>query len=532
MTGLTGTGTLVRLALRRDRVFLPVAGLSLVTLAAGSASATVGIYPTEASRVKAAEAANATAALRALYGPVYDPTSLGGIAMLKTTAFGALLVALVSMLLVVRHSRAEEESGRLELMSAGVLGRHAPPSAALAVAVGASTVIGAVTAVAVVAAGLPATGSVAFGLTWATAGIAAAAVTGVAVQLAERSRTATGVTVAVLGAAYLLRAAGDSASDGSRTWLSWLSPIGWSQQIRPYGGNRWPVAVLPVLLAVLLVGLAYVLVARRDLGAGLVAARPGPATGAPRLRSPLALAWRLQRSLLAAWAAGFAVLGAVMGSIATDVGGFVDSAESRDLIVKLGGVDGLTDAFLATEFGFLAVIASAYGIQAALRPRSEETELRAEPVLATGVSRARWLGSHVLVALGGSAVLLVVAGTAAGLTNGAQAGDPGAALGRLLGAAVVQVPAVWVLVAIVVALVGRAPRAAATAWGALVVFLLLGELGTLLGLDPAVQGVSPFAHVPRLPGGDYSSAPLLGLLATAALLLTAGFTGFRRRDVG
>jgi ABC-2 type transport system permease protein len=355
-------------------------------------------------------------------------------------------------------------------------------------------------------------------------------VAAVAVQLTERSRTATGITVSVLGAAYLIRAVGD-VGDG-RHWLSWLSPIGWSQQIRPYAGNRWPVAVLPVLLAVVLVGVAHTLVARRDLGAGLMAVRPGPASGASGLRSPLALAWRLQRPLLAAWTAALAVLGAVMGSIASDVGGFLDSAESRDLIVKLGGVHGLTDAFLATEFGFLAVFASAYGIQAALRLRSEETEQRAEPVLATAVSRAAWLGSHVVVALGGTALLLAVAGLSAGLTNGAQTGGLGASVRRLVPAALVQVPAVWVLVSIVVVLVGLAPRAATGAWGALLVFLLIGELGPLLHVAQVVQDVSPFAHVPRLPGGAYSSAPLLGLMATTAVLLASGFIGFRRRDVG
>jgi ABC-2 type transport system permease protein len=526
----TGTGTLVRLALRRDRVFLPVSLVSLVAFAAGSAAATVGLYPTEASRVKAAEAANATPAIRALYGPVYDPTSVGAIAMLKTTAFGALLAALVSALLVVRHTRAEEESGRLELMSAGVLARHAPLTAALLVSVVADVVIGTVTTLAVVAAGLPWAGSVAFGLAWVSAGVVFAAVAAVAVQLTERSRTATGITVSVLGAAYLLRAAGDLGH--GRGWLSWLSPVGWAQQIRPYAGNRWPVAVLPVLLAAVLVALAHALVARRDLGAGLVAARPGPSTATPGLRSPLALAWRLQRPLLLAWTAGFAVLGAVMGSIATDVGGFLDSAESRDLIVKLGGVHGLTDAFLATEFGFLAVFASAYGIQAALRLRSEETEQRAEPVLATAVSRARWLASHVVIALGGSALLLAVAGLTAGVTNGAQAGGLGPAVRRLLPAALVQVPAVWVLVAIVVLLVGLAPRAATAAWGVLVAFLLIGELGPLLHVAQTVQDVSPFAHVPRLPGGEYSSAPLMSLAAAAGVLLVAGFVGFRRRDVG
>jgi ABC-2 type transport system permease protein len=96
----------------------------------------------------------------------------------------------------------------------------------------------------------------------------------------------------------------------------------------------------------------------------------------------------------------------------------------------------------------------------------------------------------------------------------------------------VQVPAVWVLVSIVVVLVGLAPRAATGAWGALLVFLLIGELGPLLHVAQVVQDVSPFAHVPRLPGGAYSSAPLLGLMATTAVLLGSGFIGFRRRDVG
>ena len=202
--------------------------------------------------------------------------------MLKTIAFGALLVALFTSVLVVRHTRAEEDSGRLELMSAAVLGRYAPLAAALAVAVGASVVLGGVTAVALIATGLPVAGSVAFGLTWACAGTAFAAVAAVAAQLTDRARTATGSAVAVLGCAYLLRAIGDSA--GGATWVSWLSPIGWAQQIRPYGGNRWVVAALPLTFAAVLVGVAVLLTDRRDLGAGLLPARPGAASAAPGLR--------------------------------------------------------------------------------------------------------------------------------------------------------------------------------------------------------------------------------------------------------
>jgi len=178
------------------------------------------------------------------------------------------------------------------------------------------------------------------------------------------------------------------------------------------------------------------------------------------------------------------------------------------------------------------VLASAYGIQAAARLRSEEVAQRAEPLLATGVTRSRWLASHVLIALAGCALLLTITGCAAGLALAAQGGSPGAGFGALLGAALVQVPAAWVLTCIAVAVFGVAPRAVVAAWGALVAFLLLGEFGTVLGLAPAVQDLSPYAHVPPLPGGDFSATPVVGLSVVAAALLAAGVAGFRRRDIG
>ncbi|MEO6090058.1 MAG: ABC transporter permease, partial [Umezawaea sp.] len=144
-SGYVGTGALVRLALRRDRVMLPAWIAGLVVLAAGSAAAAADLYPTVESRVAAANAANNTTALLALYGRVYDPTSLGGISMVKTGGIGAVLVALLSIIIVVRHTRAEEESGRLELVGATVVGRYAPLTSALVIAIGTNVVLALVT---------------------------------------------------------------------------------------------------------------------------------------------------------------------------------------------------------------------------------------------------------------------------------------------------------------------------------------------------------------------------------------------------
>src|SRR5690606_31122678 len=107
--------------------------------------------------------------------------------------------------------------------------------------------------------------------------------------------------------------------------------------------------------------------------------------------------------------------------------------------------------------------------------------------------------SHLVIALVGAAVLLAVAGLAAGGAHAAQTEDPGQ-VGRVLGAALVQLPAVWLVTGIAVAVFGLAPRLVVLGWVALVGFLLLGQLGPMLRLDQWAMNLSPYAHLPKLPG--------------------------------
>jgi ABC-2 type transport system permease protein len=181
--------------------------------------------------------------------------------------------------------------------------------------------------------------------------------------------------------------------------------------------------------------------------------------------------------------------------------------------------------------GFAGVFAAVFGVQATMRLRSEESALRAEPVLATAVGRIAWAWSHQTIALAGAALLLLVVGVSAGLASALQVGDSGQ-FGRIVAAALVQIPAVWVIIGIVAAAFGLVPRLVVLGWVALIGFMLLGEFGALFGLSQAVMDISPFAHVPRMPGGDFAAAPLLWLTAIAAGLIAIGLVGFRRRDVG
>ena len=533
MSSLVGAWTLVRLILRRDRATLPawIAVFALLPMAV--ASTFEELYPTAEEVARAASQFGSNPAFSGILGPVYGGTIGSLVAWRSSILF--VIIGVVSLLTVVRHTRVEEETGRRELLGSTVVGRHAPLAACLTVVVAANLVVAAVVAVTLTSTGQPAPGSLALGLAIGFSGIMLAAVGAVAAQLTDTAGAARGIGLAVLTLAFVLRAAGDSAGDnGAVSWLSWLSPLGWVQRVRPFAGERWWVFVLPLALTAACAAAALALSLRRDVGAGLFPARLGRAEAAPGLASPLALAWRLHRGPLLGWVGGFVVLGAIYGSVAEGVGDILeDNPDLLDIFEQLGGGGSvLMDLYLSGVMGILGLIASAYAVQAALRMRSEEEELRAEPVLATAVARHRWVGSHLVFAFAGPAVVLVAAGLSIGLTYGAVAGDVGNQVPRMLGSALAQLPAVWILVSITVLLFGVLPRLAGASWLVYGAVVLITLLGAVIGLGQWVLDLSPFTHVPTLPGGELLLAPLIWLVTIGALLLVPAFTGFRRRDVG
>jgi ABC-2 type transport system permease protein len=527
--GLAGTRTLVRLALRRDRVLIPVWLAVFVATASSTASSTLALYPDIAARRGIATTINGNPAMLAFYGRVYDIDSAGAVAMFKVNALGAALVAVLTLMLTVRHTRAEEEAGRLELLGAGVLGRFAPLTAALITSAGTAVVLGVLSALSLVGAGLPVAGSFAFGLGWGLVGVCFAAVGAVTAQLTTSARAATGLAGAVLGATYLLRAAGDVADADGPRWLSWFSPVGWAQQVRPFAGDRWWVFGIGLAFAVVVGAAAYVLVLRRDHGAGLFPDRPGPATAGRRLGGPFALALRLQRGVLLAWSGAMLLMGLVVGSLGSSIDAFLDSDQARDMIARLGGTTTMLDAFFGVEQGAAALIVTIFAISSVLRMRAEESGLRAEPLLATAIGRRRWAAGYLAVAALGATWLMLVVGLGMGAAGAATLHD-GAWFGRLVGGALAHVPAILVMIGIAVAAFGLVPRFAAAAWAFLVGFLLLGELGPIFELDRRVLDVSPYVHVPGL--GHVTAAPLVVLTLVAAALTAVGLEAFRRRDVG
>jgi ABC-2 type transport system permease protein len=226
------------------------------------------------------------------------------------------------------------------------------------------------------------------------------------------------------------------------------------------------------------------------------------------------------------------VAGLSFGAIAQDMVQVAEQdPETAKMLAALGGSGSIADIYLAAVLSWLGMLAAGYAVQATLRLRAEEASGRAEPVLATAVGRFQWAASHLVFSVIGSALALLAAGCTVGLTYGATTPDLGHQLLRVLGGALAQVPAVWVLAAVAVALVGLAPRFAAVAWGALGLCVILGLIGPALQLDQWVMDLSPFTHLPKVPGAALSATPLVLLLAVALALGGAGLAGLRRRGI-
>ncbi|HEU4985377.1 MAG TPA: hypothetical protein VFT58_07025, partial [Nitrososphaera sp.] len=371
-------------------------------------------------------------------------------------------------------------------------------------------------------------------------GIFFAAIAAVTAQIFESARAANSLAAVAIGVAFILRALGDGlatvAPDGlsaSSMWLSWLSPFGWGQQMHPFMDTTWLPVGLYVISFIALVGTAFYLTAHRDVGQGILPARRGSARAASSLLSPLGLARRLQKGTLIGWGVTATILGAIFGVTAVEFQDFfTENEQFAEIIADMGGTGNMTDVFFSAMMGFMAFAIAAYGLQALLRARSEETSGHLEPVLATATSRQRWLFSHYGYVVAGIVLLSLLSGLAAGVAYVLVADAAWSEVFRLTTASLVQIPAILVLIGLVTAAFGLIPRLTiAVGWGLFAAFFLVLQFGGLLNLPEWTLKLSPFTHTPAAPADDISIVPLGVLLGVAVSLALLGFAFFRRRDL-
>jgi ABC-2 type transport system permease protein len=532
---------MLRQRIRRDRVTVPIWIVCTGLLGLFSASSIAQTYGGQADRVAILRLAATNPALLALRG-LPEGTSIDAFNFFEIYTYLALLAAFMSTFLAVRHTRAEEESGRAELIASTPAARTVPTVATLVHGILANLLLGLFAALCLIAGKLDAGGSFVTGAALAATGITFLGIGMLASQFMRTSRAANSLSVAVIGAAYFLRAIGDAmgtvSSDGlhvSSGWPSWLSPLGWGQQTNAYTTNNLAPLLLNLALAVVCIAAVFVIQGQRDSGASLLAGAPGRAEARPALSGSFGLGWRLQWPTIVGWCIGGFAFGALIGTVS----GVLTSAStanagiSNALKVVVPGTGGqtLTQTFIVAIFEFIGALAAACAIQAIMRMRQEESLGTAELLLSTPITRVRWLSDYLLLGLVAIGLVLVSGALGSGLSLIAD-GQSSSLVGDSLAVAAAQLPAALIYLAVLALVFVLAPSLTiALGWTLFGLGIFIGPFGGLIGLPRWVQDISPFVHTPVPLGSQPDWSGGIWMLLISIVVAAAAILLIRQRDL-
>jgi len=524
------TGRLARLILRRDRIHLPIWLSSIAVITIITAPAFTSLYSTEQDRRAIAETMR-NPAMTAMVGPGYglDNYTAGAMMAHQMLLFTAIAVAIMTILLVTRHTRADEEDGRVEMIRSLPVGRLSNLSAATFVLLGTNVLLAFIIGFGLYALGIGTMdfeGSLLYGAALGATGIFFTAITALFAQLSDNSRGTIGYSFAVLGVAYLIRAVGDVSNET----LAWFSPLGWILRSEVYVNNYWWPIILTLGVALVIVTLALYLNSIRDLDAGFIPAKPGRKNASAFLQSPLGLALKLQRTGIIAWAIGMFILGASYGSVLGDLESFIETNEMmRELLAPAEGFS-LTEQYLTMLMSIISMICTIPPLMMILKLKGEEKKNRTEHLLARAVSRTRFMGGYTLISFIGGFVMLLLA--VLGLWSaGTAAMDNPIAFGTTFNAAMVYLPAMWVMTGVAVLLIGFVPRAAGLTWLYLGYSFIVVYLGGLLQFPEWMGRLSPFGNIPKVPIEAINFINILVLTTITLVLIVIGFMRYNKRDI-
>jgi ABC-2 type transport system permease protein len=524
------TLTLCKFIFRRDRLTIILWIIGLLLLVLGFGATLPSMYGTEADRAVMAETMS-NPAMVAMMGPMPGSAThvtLGAIYTTFMLVWTAMGVGVMNIFHVVRHTRADEEAGRIEVVRSLPTGRLANISATLLAAFILNLLIALFSGFGLAVLGnetMGLTGSLYFGASIGIIGMVFAGFTAVFCQLAATPRTAQGVSFALLILLYFLRASGDMEGNDA---LSVISPLGLITRAEPFVGNNiWPILIIGIVAIVMLV-LAFGLNSARDMGEGIIPARPGRKNAAPYLKSAEGLAWRLLRMSVLIWIVCIPALGMAYGSIMGDMEEFI---ASNEIFAKIAQGDPLR--LISFILIIMGVIATIPVLQFILKARSQESHGFAENLLTSAVSRTSQLKGYFIIALI-SCILMPFLNTVGFYAGSYPVMEDPIPFGDLLKACMVYAPALFFMLGVAVILIGHLPKFASLSWAYLAYTFLILYLGSLMGLPEWLGKLSPFGYIPQLPVDSMDSGAvvsLVGLTVIAALMCIDGFIAYNKRDM-
>lgn len=524
MRAFAGTGRMIRLQVRTAPLSLIVTVLAIAGTTAAVMSSIAELYDTAAQRALYAATLGASPATAAINGRGFDLDTLGGIAAYEVGFFALLLLPAVVLLQAIRATRAQEDLGRYELISAMRVGRLAPLlSSVLLLAVGIVLACGLAAWVALQL-DYESSGTIRYFTALALFFLVIAGFGFVCAEVGQSARTASGLAFGGLLLTYLLRA----LIDGNSWDAGWTTPMGWLALARPYSPDPpiWPYLALGAC-ALLLGALALTLRARRDLGAGLIAPRPGPVTG--KITRPAALIGQITVVAMATWGGAAAAWGLSMGMLAEEMQALV---QTNPLLAQAlaGETDSPGEILSFLAVALVAVMACAFGVQAVGRCASEETAGRLGVVFSTSVSRtAFWIRAFAVITAE-AMVVLAVGALGYGLAAMATGMDWAFARDALEAGAGYAAPVVATL-GLAIALYALAPRLAGLAWLLPLWSTVVLVLGETLQLPEWARNLSPMEWPGMLPVESVDGAAWVVLVALGLVAMAGALPRLRHRDL-
>lgn len=529
---LTGLGSSLRLAFRRNRIFWLAWIIGLSILMPMTAAQYDTIIPPGTDPRATVEPLRNNPSMLALLGPAFDLYTKGGFVFWRVGGFCSMFAGMMAGFGIIRATRAEEEEGRLEMVRSGAVGRHAPLAAGLLLGVLGSVLLGLVTSGLLVSSGLPASGSLAAGLSLTVEGLVFTGVGAVLAQVFESARSTRYWTLGlVFGGMFVARMMIDGGGDQTPGWARWLVPMEWGMLLRPFSGERWWVALLPIGLFVVLAALAFRLESVRDHGAGLVQTRPGRAHAASWLSGPMGLAWRLQRGGIIGWTVAIALSALGCGQIVAQMEqSLAANPQLGEMLQKMGGSSNLFVAFYVAMLGILGTVGAIFAATVLNRLRTEETRGHTEPMLATATSRTRYALSHLWLAFVFPTIAFILTGTLLPVAQ-AQRNSDWSLLGTYTRSALGLLPGLWLVLGVAMLLIGWLPRFTGLVWAVLGWTLFATWFSVLFDLPTWLTRLHPWGHLAHLPRDPMDWTAFTVELVLAVALMVLGLVGYRRRGI-
>lgn len=533
----TGTWNLIKLILRRDRVKLPlwiicVVGSLLLMIpilksAYGGAELLQTLYVQFGSN---------PAGL--LLTGMMDAPTFGGLFTIETVLWWGLVVAFLNTLLVIRHTRQNEEIGAQELILSCRVSRFSGLAAVLIVAFVTNLVMASLTFIGLSFVPDLKDGALLYSLAMGLFGLTWAVIAAIVAQLTESARGANGMLAGLIGVSFLIRGVGDflgrpDASGLVRpNWVSSFSPFGWMQATRSLTFPEWWPLLIPVIFIIVVTPVAFFLLSRRDVGAGLLPSKKGRARATKFLRTPLGLTVYLQKNVWIGWTIGISVLMVTIGALVPQMSQVYESSETLKMMIEsMGGTGAMIPTFLSAMLMLGVLMILAYTVQALSRIRSEENAGHLENVLATRLGRIKWIFIHLGVVLFGGLMMLVLSGAVLGLAVNLGS-EWSVSVWDYIGGALSYFPMVALFAGLYVLCFGIIPQAAgAISWVFYGFVAFMAWLGPMMQLKQWILDLSPLAHIAAAPAETIKVAPLLIIGAAAIAVGLIGLIGWRNRNL-